>query len=182
MFQRPVLFGILVDASGSMQSALVSEKSAQAIAGVKHTQSDAILNIIKNFAVTKRAKLEQQDSVFVGAIGLGLGTCDLISLLENHADSKGVQFDAKQALIELAKKNGAAHIEPWISKLHLSPTDSKTLYDTLCSDKTKLQQLIKLIPSKQETAAANALTDMLARYVDCFESSPKFDYYACHNI
>lgn len=168
-FQKPIMFGILVDVSGSMQTAFsgTSSKSAQAIAQIKPTNT--LLAMIKN--IVQRAAAEygrqQQDSVFVGAIGLGLGTCDLISVLESHclqAELKDPQIDGHQALVDLAKENGVEHIEPWISKLHLSCFEEQVLYDALRSDRSKLQELVSLVPSPQETAAAGAVSDIIGRY------------------
>ena len=68
---------------------------------------------------------------------------------ENIASPEDIQGkDGYQALIDLAKQNGAPQTEPWIRN-HLSQFEARILYKRLCSDESLILKLIKLIPQKE---------------------------------
>lgn len=78
------MFGVLVDVSGSMRSALSVDESHRPGADVERTR--AILTSTLNIVKQEVAHHQRQDSVFVSAFGLD--TCDLLSLLELLKESK----------------------------------------------------------------------------------------------
>jgi len=74
------MFGVLVDVSGSMESAYALNRSNDANVERTHAILTTIINIVKQEVVHH----ERRESIFVCAFGLSgpTVTCDLVSLLE----------------------------------------------------------------------------------------------------
>ena len=157
------LFGVLVDVSGSMESAYALDRSHDASVERTHAILTTIMNIVKR-EVTHH---DRQESIFACAFGLnkertrGIVTCDLISLLEYIA---GGPRDGHQALIDLAKQHETPQAEPWIRN-HMSQLEARILYTALCSDPSLIQKLVELIPTSQASSSASpsALSSKLLR-------------------
>ena len=157
------MFGVLVDVSGSMESAYALDRSSDASVERTHAILTTIMNIVKR----EVAHHDRRESIFACAFGLnkegtqGIVTCDLISLLEYIA---GGPRDGHQALIDLAKQHEAPQAEPWIRN-HLSQLEARILYTALCSDPSLIQKLVELIPSSQASSSASpsALSSKLLR-------------------
>jgi len=157
------MFGVLVDVSGSMESAYALDRSSDASVERTHAILTTIMNIVKR----EVARHDRRESIFACAFGLnkegtqGIVTCDLISLLEYIA---GGPRDGHQALIDLAKQHETPQAEPWIRN-HLSQLEARILYTALCSDPSLIQKLVELIPSSQASSSASpsALSSKLLR-------------------
>ena len=181
------MFGILVDVSGSMQTAYALDRSSDANVDRTHAIFTTVMNIVKREVVHHN----RQDSIFVCAFGLCEPTetvladlspfasdaaetrvretpvtCDLVSLLEYIAgpkDSRGK--DGYEALIDLAKRHEAPHAEPWIKK-HLSEPEAGILHKCLCYDTSLIPKLINLIPyqvtATTATVAYSTVTKVLS--------------------
>ena len=143
--------GVLVDVSGSMESAYTLDGSSDRDASVERTH--AILTTTMNIVKREVVHHDRRESVFACAFGLCKPpvTCDLISLLEYSA---GPKEDGHRALNDLAKEHGASHAESWI-KDHLSELEARFLYTGLRSEPSLIPKLIELIPSKVTTMGAN---------------------------
>ena len=142
------MFGVLVDVSGSMQSAYALDRSHQADVERIHAILTTLVSIVKR----EIAHHKRKESIFVGAFGLensGVGTCDLLSLLEYFKD---MQTGGHEGLLELATQHKALHIAPWIQK-HLTEADAHVLYCALRSDESLIHELMQLIPSQTAVAA-----------------------------
>lgn len=147
---RPSMCGVLVDVSGSMESAYDLDASRDAKVERIHTILTTIINIVNK----EVAHHGREDSIFVSAFGLckAAGTCDLIGLLDliaGPADMRG-RKGGHEALIELAHRRQAPHFDEWIRK-HLSKSEAEDLYRVLCIDQTLIPEIIELIPPKQTT-------------------------------
>ena len=153
------MFGVLVDVSGSMQSAYALDRSRDANVERVHAIITTIINIVKREVIHH----DRQASIFVSAFGLcrTTDTCDLISLLDCIAGPRELRGRevGHEALIELAKRNGAAHAEKWI-KDHLSDSQAQDLYRVLCFDPSLIPSLIELLPGPTGAPAAVALNVM----------------------
>ena len=141
------LFGVLLDVSGSMESAYIVDRSTDANVERTHAILSTIMNIVKREVVHHG----QRKSIFACAFGLQrdpIVTCDLLSLLEYFAFPRS----GYQALIDLAVQHGAPQAEPWVRK-YLSELEARIVYSRLCSDTTLIRKLIELIPLSEATSA-----------------------------
>ena len=159
------MIGVLVDVSGSMETAYALDRSSDASVERTHAILTAIMNIVKR----EVAHHDRRESIFACAFGLnahstqGIVTCDLISLLEYIAGGPG---DAHQALIDLAKQHETPQAEPWIRN-HLSRLEARILYTALCSDPSLVPKLVELIPSLSSASpsASPLASKMLRKFV-----------------
>ena len=143
------LFGVLLDVSGSMQSAYALDRTTDASVERTHALLTTIINIVKQEAV----RHFRQESIFACAFGLNnrsVKTCDLIPVL------RLALVDGHRALIDLAESYGAPHAKRWI-KDHLSQDEAKYLYLGVCEDTSSAQKLVDLLPSRLTTEGASAL-------------------------
>jgi len=144
------MFGVLVDVSGSMESTYAVDRSNDTSVERTHAIFTAILNIVKG-------KVDHEESIFACAFGLNgdIETCDLFFLLESIRDlmvSQVIdrQYQGHKTLIDLAIRHGAQHAVRWIER-HLSESDARILLKCFCRDRSLIQKLIQLIPSKTKT-------------------------------
>ena len=141
------LIGVLVDVSGSMQSAYDLDRSTDASVERTHAILTTITEIVKREVV----RHGRRESIFTCAFGLDTaecgkactGTCDLIPLLN-------CPRDGHQALVELALKHGVPQAEKWI-RSELSQLESQILYMGLGKTPSVVPQFIELIPSQKMT-------------------------------
>jgi hypothetical protein len=150
MATKPAMIGILLDVSGSMKTAYSLDRSTDASVERTHAILTSVMNIVRR----EVDHYNRRESVFACAFGLSKysDTCDLITLLEDFEDPS----DQKKKLIHLASQHNAPHAEHWIEN-HLTETESRFLYNALCSDKKQILKLIELLPRSETTCAANLI-------------------------
>ncbi len=133
--------------SGSMESAYALDRSHRA--NVEHTH--AIFTTIVNIVKQEVAHHERKESIFVSTFGMQAGpavTCDLLTFLDSFSNT--TEESNLRAVIDLAKRNGAPHAEPWIQK-YLSEFEARFLYRAVHHDRALLRKLIDLIPPSIHT-------------------------------
>ena len=140
------MIGILLDVSGSMESAYALDRSHDASVERTHAILTTTINIVKREAVHHN----RQESVFASVFGLckATVTCDLLSLLDRFRRAEeDIPRDGHQALIVLAREHGARYAGKWI-KDYLKPDEAVTLYRGLRFDPDLIPEMIRLIPSE----------------------------------
>ena len=166
------MFGVLLDVSGSMESAYALDKSHQ----VEVERTHAIFTTVTNIAKREVACHQRQESIFVSAFGLKhTPTCDLPSLLDDLVELKNNRASLARhrrtcnlpvnsrasniaALVELAKNNDAFHAERWI-RHYISEFEARLLYPVLRSDAEKRREMISLIPSSLQMEGLRVYSD-----------------------
>ena len=154
------MFGVLLDVSGSLESAYALDRSHRANVEGTHAIFTTIVNIVKQ-EVTRH---ERKESIFVSAFGVqaeSAVTCDLLAFLDNFANTSPEDLSNAggsylRAVINLAKQNGASHVESWIEK-YLSEFEARFLYKAVCQDRELLRKLVSKIPPPTHTMAATAM-------------------------
>jgi len=161
------MFGVLVDVSGSMESAYALDRSNDTSVERTHAIFTTILKIVKG-------RVDHEESIFACAFGLSgdTQTCDLFSLLECIPDlivSRVVdrQDNVHQTLIDLAIQHRAPHAGQWIQK-HLSERDAGILLKCFCRDKSLIPKLIHLIPSQGKMVVAGTATSLMDSLLPTF--------------
>ena len=128
------MFGVLVDVSGSMESAYSLVGSQQS---VNTERIQAVLTTTANIVSKEVRRHQRQESIFASAFGLRDTTkgqtCDLLTLLDHVSDTE--RINGHQELIDMAHERGYSKLERWIPK-HLSSFEAKILYKTLHDDTT----------------------------------------------
>lgn len=178
------MFGVLLDVSGSMQSAYALDESHRTDVERTHAIFTSIVNIVKR----EVAHHERKESIFVSAFGTDIGgavTCDLLSLLDTNSNNSGgkaeridldeennlegkaerIILEGKAELIDLAKTHGASHAERWI-KNYFTEFEAKMLYKALQSKRDLIPELIELIPPSTYTMVAARGADFITRGMD----------------
>ena len=146
------MIGVLIDVSGSMETAFNSIDKSQR-SNVKRIH--AIFTSLMNVVHREVAHHNRQESIFVSSFGMGKifpETCDLVALLECFPED-GHNDRSKQRLIALAAKEGAPHAEQWIRK-YITDFEARFLHRCLTSDRSALRELISKIPSPYADSAA----------------------------
>ena len=134
------MFAVLLDVS-SMKKAYARDKSHDTSVRLTHAVLTTITEIVRQ-EVTHH---NRHDSIFTCAFGLSkpTTTCDLIPLLEALREShQGAPYDA---LIELAREEGAPQAERWIRQ-HLTKFEAAVLNRQLCLDRSLIPGLIVRLP------------------------------------
>ena len=151
------MIGVLVDVSGSMQSAYSLDGSRHSV-DVERTQ--AVLTTIVNIVDKEVTRHRREESIFSCAFGLRdttkKETCDLLTLLEYESDPLYTRINGHEALIEMARERGHSELERWIPK-HLSLFEAKYLHKALRSDTSLIDKLAELLPNPTTGAAAMAI-------------------------
>ena len=146
--------GVLVDVSGSMSNAFALDRSNDASVERVHAIITTILNIVK----TEVHHHGRQEEIFVSAFGLDVkvNTCDLIALLKLIAGPENLRGkNAYDALVALARQNGAPHAERWIRN-HLSEDEARDLYRVLCFDESLIPGMIRKLPGESRVLTGGA--------------------------
>ena len=138
------MFGVLVDVSGSMESAIALDSSKDASVERVHAIITTTLKVVK----AEVNNHNRSDEIFVSVFGLKLnfGVCNLIALLRLIAGPEKLRgLEPHNALIQLAKDHGAAHAEQWIRE-HLNKEEARDLFRVLCFDEDLVPGMIRKIP------------------------------------
>ena len=153
------MIGVLVDVSGSMQSAYSLDESRHSV-NVERTQ--AVLTTIVNIVDKEVTRHRREESIFSCAFGLRdttkKETCDLLTLLEYESDPLYTRINGHEALIEMARERGHSELERWIPQ-HLSQFEAKYLHKALRSDTSLIDNLAELLPNPMTGAAAMAIAE-----------------------
>ena len=163
--QHRIMFGILVDVSGSMARTFGLDRLRSV--GVK--RAHAIITTFLKIIKTEVSRHEREDQIFVSAFGLAgernnVVTCDLIALL-NWLNTVKVPEEmrgksAHAALISLARKEGYGYAEKWI-KEELSWEQAQNLYQLLLIDKSLVKKLLDKLPDSSSAMVVSAGTDVV---------------------
>jgi len=165
------MFGVLIDVSGSMETAYALDRSSDDEVERIHAILTTIMNIVKR----EVAHHDRRDLIFASAFGLrgSAQTVDLILMLDYLADREirrrndgcvaliglGIQHEIKDGykpLVGLAIQHEAPHAEKWIRN-HLSEFEAEILYRGLRFDEGMIPKLIELIPSQAATTATSEM-------------------------
>ena len=135
-------WGVLLDVSGSMQSAYATDSKRDVSVQRTHTLFTTVANIVgKEVANHKRYQ-----SIF--ACGFGIQepapVCNLIPLFELLRDLRLSQSQP-QDLVRLARQHEAPHAERWITK-HLTEKEASVLNYLLRKDESLIPRLIEKLP------------------------------------
>ena len=164
-----MMFGVLVDVSGSMEMSYALERSRRD-ANVERVH--AIITTIINIVNREVTHYDRPESIFVSAFGLdtkNVNTCDLVALLDLIAGREDLRREkgedkawneladlisgpedlrcqsGHEALIGLAKRENAPHAEQLIKK-YLSESQARDLYKILCFDKSLMSEMSDILP------------------------------------
>lgn len=175
------MHGILVDVSGSMQTAYSLRKilkpggtspDSQATVAGAHAVITSILNIIKRKVDRddRKRRSRMGESIFIGAFGLQRGNAletfvanvggqservaiETCNLLFLLESLGSLDVNGHQELMKLAEQHGAAYAKEWIPK-EFSEDEAKILYCALnCNAKSK-KEMIHKIPFETTVKAA----------------------------
>ena len=162
------MFGVLIDVSGSMETAYSLDRSSDDEVERIHALLTTIMNIVKR----EVAHHDRREDIFASAFGLQgpAQTGDLILMLDYLADREirrrndgcvGLEIqheikDGYKPLIGLAIQHEAPHAEKWIRN-HLSEFEAEILYRGLRFDESMIPKLLELIPSQAATTVTSGI-------------------------
>ena len=152
------MIGVLVDVSGSMQSAYSLDESRHSV-NVERTQ--AVLTTIVNIVDKEVTRHRREESIFSCAFGLRdttkKETCDLLTLLEYESDPFYImnEINGHEALIEMAREREHSKLIRWIPR-HLSLFEAKYLHKALRSNRRLIDKLERLLPKRMGSAVLTA--------------------------